>query len=272
MMIGHLTLAGLAELVISSGMVAYLQRTDPGLLRLTAPNAPASDEPIRAAGDAMRLPTGRKLWLALAALLILTPLGILAVGSAWGEWSARDFSDPQARREIAAASHNQAPPPAAPRGLERLSSVWTAPLSRYAPSFIRGASFGYLVSAMVGVGLIIALALLLNWVLARLPAGAGRRRRKSFVEKTARGLLEATGQALFAEDMAATGGFLQRLDPRVKLIGIGALIAAAVAVRASWLWAWRWRWPRTFPCGCWRRGCGWPCWRSRAPSRCPRFF
>jgi cobalt/nickel transport system permease protein len=227
MMIGHLTLAGLAELVISSGMVAYLQRTDPGLLRLTAPNAPA--------GDAMRLPTGRKLWLALAALLILTPLGILAVGSAWGEWSARDFSDPQARREIAAASHNQAPPPAAPRGLERLSSVWTAPLSRYAPSFIRGASFGYLVSAMVGVGLIIALALLLNWVLARLPAGAGRRRRKSFVEKTARGLLEATGQALFAEDMAATGGFLQRLDPRVKLIGIGALIAAAVAVHRLWL-------------------------------------
>ena len=242
MMLGHLTLAGLAELVISSGMVAYLQRTDPGLLRLTAPDAPASDDrsltpAARKTVAARQVPTARRLWLALAALLILTPLGILAVGSAWGEWSARDFSDPQARREIAAASHNQAPPPAAPRGLERLSSVWTAPLSRYAPSFIRGASFGYLVSAMVGVGLIIALALLLNWVLARLPAGAGRRRRKSFVEKTARGLLEATGQALFAEDMAATGGFLQRLDPRVKLIGIGALIAAAVAVHRLWVLA-----------------------------------
>ncbi len=241
MMLGHLTLAGLAELVISSGMVAYLQRTDPGLLRLTAPDAPASDDRSLTVAarkfNSARLPTARKLWLALAALLILTPLGILAVGSAWGEWSARDFSDPQVRREIAEASHNQAPPPAAPRGLERLSTVWTAPLSRYAPSFIRGASFGYLVSAMVGVGLIIALALLLNWVLARLPAGAGRRRRKSFVEKTARGLLEATGQVLFAEDMAATGGLLQRLDPRVKLIGIGALIAAAVAVHRLWVLA-----------------------------------
>ena len=242
MMLGHLTLAGLAELVISSGMVAYLQRTDPGLLRLTAPDAPASDDrsltvAARKTVAARHVPTARKLWLALAALLILTPLGILAVGSAWGEWSARDFSDPQVRREIAEASHNQAPPPAAPRGLERLSTVWTAPLSRYAPSFIRGASFGYLVSAMVGVGLIIALALLLNWVLARLPAGAGRRRRKSFVEKTARGLLEATGQVLFAEDMAATGGLLQRLDPRVKLIGIGALIAAAVAVHRLWVLA-----------------------------------
>jgi len=241
MMLGHLTLAGLAELVISSGMVAYLQRTDPDLLRQTAPDAPPSDAlslpiPDRLAHPS-RFPTARKLWLALAALLILTPLGILAVGSAWGEWSARDFSDPRTRREIAAASHNQAPPPAAPRGLERLSSVWAAPLSRYAPSFIRGAAFGYLVSALVGVGIVIVLALLLNGLLARLPAAAGRRRRKSFVEKTARGLLEATGQALFAEDMAATGGFLQRLDPRVKLIGIGALIVAAVAVHRLWVLA-----------------------------------
>jgi cobalt/nickel transport system permease protein len=238
MMLGHLTLAGLAELVISSGMVAYLQRTDPGLLRLTAPDAPPSDDPIQPAGDALRLPTARKLWLALAALLILTPLGIMAVGSAWGEWSARDFSDPQARSGIAAASRNLAPPPAAPRGLERLSAIWTAPLSRYAPSFIRSASFGYLVSAMVGVGLIIGMALLLNRLLALRPmehAAVGRRRRKGFVEKTARGLLEATGQVLFAEDMAATSGFLQRLDPRVKLIGIGALIAATVAVHRLWV-------------------------------------
>jgi cobalt/nickel transport system permease protein len=240
MMLGHLTLAGLAELVISSGMVAYLQRTDPGLLRLTAPDAPPSTEPIRPADGALRLPTARKLWLALAALLILTPIGILAVGSAWGEWSARDFSNPQARREIAGASRNLAPPPAAPRGLERLSAVWTAPLSRYAPSFIRSASFGYLVSAMVGVGLIIVLALLLNWLLVRRPmvrAAVGGRRRKGFVEKTARGLLEATEQVLFAEDMAATVGFLQRLDPRVTLAGIGALIVAAVAVHRLWVLA-----------------------------------
>jgi cobalt ECF transporter T component CbiQ len=50
-------------------------------------------------------------------------------------------------------------------------------------------------------------------------------------------LLAATGQALFAEDMAATSGFLQRLDPRVKVIGIGALIVAAVAVHRLWVLA-----------------------------------
>lgn len=237
MMIGHLTLVGLAELVISSGVVAYLQRTDPALLRATAPDAGASaaapEEPAR--GTA--LPTTRKLWLALAALLILTPIGILAVGSAWGEWRARDFSDPQVRRQIAAASRNQAPPPTAPRGLERLSSVWTAPLSGYAPSFIRSAAFGYVLSAMVGVGLIIVLALLLNRLLARLPAATGRRRSKSFIEKTARGLLEATEHAFVAEDMAASAGLLQGLDARVKLVGIGALIVAAVAVHRLWVLA-----------------------------------
>jgi cobalt/nickel transport system permease protein len=237
MMLGHLTLAGLAELVISSGMVAYLQRTDPGLLRQTAPDAPVSSEPVRPPSDALRLPTARRLWLGLAVLLILTPLGILAVGSAWGEWSASDFSNPQVRRQIAVASRNQAPPSAAPRGMERLSAIWTAPLSRYAPTFIRGAAFGYVVSAMVGVGLIIGLALLLNRLLALRAPPRDSRRRKGFVEKTARGLLQATSQALFAEDMAATSGFLQRLDPRVKLIGVGALIGAAVAVHRLWVLA-----------------------------------
>ncbi|HLY16368.1 MAG TPA: cobalt transporter CbiM [Bryobacteraceae bacterium] len=231
MMIGHLTFAGLAELVISSGMVAYLQRIDPELLRATS----GTDLPVGPVSAPAGSRTPRKLWLAVATLLILTPLGILAVGSAWGEWSARDFADPQARREMAAASGNQAPPRAVPRGLERLSSIWTAPLARYAPAFVRSQTFGYVLSAVVGVGLIIALAMPLQWLLARLPAA--RRRRKSFVEKTARGLLEATGHALFAEDMAAADGFLQRLDPRVKLVGIGALIGAAVAVHRLWVLA-----------------------------------
>jgi cobalt/nickel transport system permease protein len=227
MMIGHLTFAGLAELVISSGLVAWLQRTDPELLRHTAPDA--SGEPA-AARVVAPVRVTRKLWVGFALLLILTPLGIIAAGSAWGEWSAQDFSDTQARRQMAAASHNQQPPAAAPSGLARLSSVWTAPLARYAPPFIRSAAFGYFVSAAVGSGLIILATLLLNRLLARKP-----QHRQSFVEKTARGLLDTTAQAMFAEDMAASGGFLQRLDPRVKLVGIGALIVAAVAVHRLWV-------------------------------------
>jgi cobalt/nickel transport system permease protein len=87
--------------------------------------------------------------------LVLTPLGILAAGSAWGEWAASDYADPAARRAIAASSFQQAAPAQAPAGLAHLSSLWTAPFARYAPPYIRSAAFGYLLSAMFGTGLIV---------------------------------------------------------------------------------------------------------------------
>lgn len=43
MMIGHLTFAGIAELVLSGGVVAYLQRANPSLLGGTAPDALHND-------------------------------------------------------------------------------------------------------------------------------------------------------------------------------------------------------------------------------------
>jgi len=240
MLLGHLTLAGLAEFIISAGIIAYLQRTDLGLLRQTAPGAPDVDDAVPAAADAISFPTARKLWLCLALLLILTPLGILAVGSAWGEWSPQDLSDVQTRQQIAAASGNHLPPDHVPSGLERLSSIWTAPLPRYAPAFIRSPAFGYFVSAMVGVGLIVACSLLAGWSMSRLRsepqrhhmwAPSNRARHKSFVEKTIRSLLAAMQHTLFAEDMAGAPGLLQRLDARVKLIGTAALVIAAIGVR-----------------------------------------
>jgi cobalt/nickel transport system permease protein len=155
MMIGHLTIAGLAEMVVSAGVVAYLQKSEPALLKRTAPGV--SDMGV-AAGNL------RPLWFALAALLILTPLGILAAGSAWGEWAPQDFSSPAARREIASASRNQSPPAQAPRGLRALSSFWTAPMPRYAPPFLKSPAFGYLLSAMTGTGLILLVVLFAGWM------------------------------------------------------------------------------------------------------------
>lgn len=221
MLIGHLSFAGLAELVISSGLVAWLQKADPGLLRLTAPDAPDRDRPLAPQDGRVLWPAAWKLWLLLGILLVLTPLGILAVGTAWGEWSPSDFA-----------------PNRVPRGLEHLSTLWRAPLSRYAPSFIRSASFGYLVSAMVGVGLIVLLSLLVWWFARNRRAASsaeplavpGRRRRENFVEKTIRSLLHVLQHALFAEETAQYPGLLQRLDARVKLIGILLLIFGAVAL------------------------------------------
>ena len=44
MMLGHLTIAGIAELIASGGVVAYLQRSNPSLLKFSAPDAPALDQ------------------------------------------------------------------------------------------------------------------------------------------------------------------------------------------------------------------------------------
>jgi cobalt/nickel transport system permease protein len=152
MMIGHLTMAGIAELTLTGGVVAFLQRTDRSLLSAAAGRGARESS----AGASGRPPASlRPLWVMLGVLLVLTPLGLLAAGTAWGEWGASDFSDPAVRQEIAAASLGQAPPAAAPQGLRRLSSAWTAPLPDYAPPFLRSSAVGYVLSAMFGTGLIV---------------------------------------------------------------------------------------------------------------------
>jgi len=167
MLIGHLTFAGLAESVLSGGVVAYLQRANPSLLELTAPGATRGDEGRREASIQGAWSTLRPLWIALALLLALTPLGVLAGGAAWGEWGVRDFSLAAARQKIAAASSHVAPPSRAPQGLERLYSVWTAPFPQYAPPFVRRPALGYLLSAMFGSGIIIMVFLIVSALWAR---------------------------------------------------------------------------------------------------------
>ena len=57
-------------------------------------------------------------------------------------------------------------------------------------------------------------------------AAPARRRRKSFVERTIAGLADALERALYAEELARADGLLQRLDPRVKVVGLLALVVA----------------------------------------------
>jgi cobalt ECF transporter T component CbiQ len=168
--------------------------------------------------------------------MLLTPLGILAVGSAWGEWSPEDFSNADARQEMSAASRNAAPPARAPSGLERLSSFWKAPLAGYEPEFISNPAAGYLLSATAGVGFIILFTLGLSWILprsrVRRPAQfSDRRRRRDFIERTMDAVLRIAHESLSAEQLAQSRGLLQGIDARVKLAGVVALIVAVVAAR-----------------------------------------
>ena len=156
MMIGHLTFAGLAEAVISAGMVSYLQRADLVLLRGVSGLAQTAG-PIIAGASAER--SQERLWGAVAFLMLFTPLGILAAGTAWGEWSSTDLMSPHTREQIGAASGNHAPPSSVPVGIQKLSTLWTAPFPGYAPRFIKSPVFGYLLSAMFGVGFFVLAAL-----------------------------------------------------------------------------------------------------------------
>ena len=160
MMAGHLTIAGVAEMIVTGGVVAYLQRTQPGLLCATVPeiaDAPHGRVPVS-------VHSTRPLWIGLGLLMLLTPLGVLAAGKAWGEWSASDFADSRMRLEIAEVSGHEAPPQDAPAGLRRLSSFWTAPMPDYAPPYLKSDAFGYVMSAMAGTGLVILATLFVTRV------------------------------------------------------------------------------------------------------------
>jgi len=57
----------------------------------------------------------------------------------------------------------------------------------------------------------------------------------NFLEHTLARFLSAVEHALEAEDLAKADGLLQRLDPRIKVIGIFALIIAAAVARRLWV-------------------------------------
>lgn len=57
--------------------------------------------------------------------------------------------------------------------------------------------------------------------------------RRGFVERSIDGLLHAMERASAADTHAAAAGWLQRVDPRVKLSGFGALIAAVALARRT---------------------------------------
>jgi cobalt/nickel transport system permease protein len=146
MMAGHLLVAGVAEALITAGLVIFLQSADPSLLMATSGFRALGGHLVPAPASTLR-----RLWITVALLMCLTPLGVLAAGTAWGEWS------PQV---LPRATSGSAPP----AGLLKLSTVWTAPIPAYAPPFIKSTAFGYLLSAMFAIGLLMAL----SWIVQSL--------------------------------------------------------------------------------------------------------
>ncbi len=144
MVIPHLLIAGPIEGVVSALVVAYLQRANRPVLQLTA----APDQAVSATGFG-RL---RALWITLAVLVVAAPLGLLAPGTAWGEWSSKQLAS------IGLSF--------VPQGLAKLQNLWGAPLAGYDVPVVGNSHIGYLLSAVVGILLVGLLAWLFTTLLA----------------------------------------------------------------------------------------------------------
>lgn len=103
-----------------------------------------------------------KLWIGLLVLIVLSPLGLIIparfqAGSAWGEWGADEMTKLVGY---------------VPKGLEHLSSLWSAPMPDYAfkgweEKGLAHLSFAYIISAILGTVIIFLGVLLIGKLLAR---------------------------------------------------------------------------------------------------------
>ena len=103
-----------------------------------------------------------KLWIGIGALIILSPLGLIIpehfkAGSAWGEWGADEM-----QKLVGYV----------PKGLEKLSSLWSAPMPDYAfkgweEKGLSHLSFAYICSAIIGIVIVVCLVLLIGKFLSK---------------------------------------------------------------------------------------------------------
>ncbi len=90
----------------------------------------------------------KPLWLILILLIMLTPLGLLAQGTAWGEWGSEELN--------AILGY-------VPNGIKELENIWTAVLPDYNIAGWESpvkTGIGYIISAGIGSSIIVMLVYL----------------------------------------------------------------------------------------------------------------
>ena len=212
MALEHLLFFGPIEALVTVGVLAALARTQPELLA-----ARPAARPLR------------WLWAGLAVLLLLTPIGALAPGTAWGEWSGAQLKT--------ALGY-------VPGNFERLGGTWDAAMADYSTPGIGNSFVGYLLAGVVGVVLVVGLAWVAATLLARrrgadddgaTPASQSRAARgRSLARKTADSVARSVTDVLENEELAARPGVLQRVDPRVRLLTLVLFAVAASLVHSAW--------------------------------------
>lgn len=144
MVLPHAAVASIIEGLLTALVIAYLQRTNLPILNAAEIRAEGRGESSRR--------TLRWLVIVLAVLVVASPLGLLAPGTAWGEWG---------RAEL--VQHGLGSIPA---GMEQLTGLWGAPLANYQVHALGNASLGYMLSGALGVVVVGVLTWLFTSLLA----------------------------------------------------------------------------------------------------------
>ncbi|NMB88628.1 MAG: cobalt transporter CbiM [Chloroflexi bacterium] len=140
MVIPHVLVASVIEAVVTVLVVAYLQRANQPALEMV--------KKVQVEADGGSFARWRSLWIGLAALIVITPIGLLAPGTAWGEWGAEELTD------LGLGF--------IPKGLEQLSGFWSAPLPDYDVPALGNANLAYILSAAVGILITVAVVWLFS--------------------------------------------------------------------------------------------------------------
>ncbi len=128
MSIGHLTIFGLAEVVFTVGILAFVRKVAPSF-GVKTPVVETKDKKAFA-----------PVYALIAALVVLTPLGLIAEGDAWGEWGTEDLADMVGYTPVGLGD-----------GWE-----WTALMPDYSLAALPDIA-GYILSAIIGVALLIVI-------------------------------------------------------------------------------------------------------------------
>lgn len=123
MMAGHLTVFGLAEVVFTVAIYAFVKKTSPEMLHDTA-KSEKTPLPVK---------------ILMAVLIAAVPVGLLAEGTAWGEWGTDEIAVMNAGKTPAGMLH----------GFD-----FHALLPDYSVSGLPAAA-GYILSAVIGVAVLL---------------------------------------------------------------------------------------------------------------------
>jgi cobalt/nickel transport system permease protein len=135
MLIPHMLAAGVAEAAFTAAVFAFVKKASPGMIRESA---------------------GKRIgpaWALVALLVCLSPLGLLAAGTAWGEWGAD---------EIGGVVSGGSALGYTPAGMEN-GFRFSAPLPDYTVGNMPEIA-GYVLSAVAGAAILVIVFKLLSLV------------------------------------------------------------------------------------------------------------